>query len=181
MTVRLSQIIWVFLAVPALWSAQVDACSCTRRSVETAFDNAKHVFVARIERVELVAPPRNGDDRWEPQRASFSMRDALKGKPNRIKRLRTGYGYGDCGVPLIVGADYLVLANDHGRISLCSGYFGPHFGFVEDGLDDDEPRPWRNFIESVRKHYSAGSAIERPPSPAYGVKDASFLWFPLSE
>jgi hypothetical protein len=164
-----------FLALSMLWSSETHACSCVRRSVELAFDAAPHVFLARISEVQYVPPPNNENERWFPQVARFSAVEVFKGTPASVENLRAGFGQGDCGTPLIAGADYLVLVGDSGEISLCSGFFGPFFW--RDPVEGDEDEGRHAFVKSIREHFTGGARIGRPPSTAFGLEDSASLWF----
>lgn len=166
-----------------LTGSNVLACSCPMGPVEAAFDAAPNVFIAHVTRVSEVPPPKrpDGDVQWEDmlvQHAEFTALETFKGDPKRVRTLRSGYGHGDCGVPLIVGMDYLVLVGDEGVVSYCSGFFGPHYGWLDRSLFRSDRRvALERFTASVRDHFRAGKKIAPAPRADLGIEDDASLWF----
>ncbi len=116
-------------------SASAQACSCPRTTPEERFDGAPLVFVARITQVEDVATEpgwrmaqrAEQDEDWEPTegvdyglRMRFEIEAAIKGDPSRLVTLITGYGGGDCGIPVMPGGTLLVATDNKGYVGFCS-------------------------------------------------------------
>jgi len=155
---------------------RAEACSCATSSREDGFRNAEHVFIARIESVRHVqqSPGRLIDAtgrRVYPQMATFSLVERFKGDPKQVTALRTGYGGGDCGVPLIVGFEYMVLVEDDGIVSMCKGFYGPHARWHE-RANDSAKTSLKRFTASVEDFFRTGRPIADPPEPAYGIGDS---------
>jgi hypothetical protein len=110
----------------------VFACSCQIGSANAAFDKAEHVFVARITALEDIAPMTRWkfaqqDEDWEPEvgvdyglRMQFEIETTIKGDPESLSHLVTGYGGGDCGVPVLPGGYLLVATDQRGEVHYCS-------------------------------------------------------------
>ncbi|MFT3790806.1 MAG: hypothetical protein QM741_06960 [Rudaea sp.] len=158
---------------------RVQACSCPTDSIEEAFDSAPIVFIAHITSIRYREPPENSSkfEDYAAQRAKFTVIEALKGDPKLVSELAAGYGGGDCGVPLIVGFDYMVLVDPHGYINYCSGFFGPHYGWNNTSWQSEQRQALTAFTQSVRDHYKTKAKISRPPSADLRMEDSSTLWF----
>lgn len=166
-----------WLGIGALFGAASDAsaCSCRRGSVEDAAARARNIALVRVESVRI-GPPRSevtvGDE--PPQRARFAVVRHLKGELPQNEELRAGYGLGDCGVPLIVGASYVVFNDGEApELALCRGFFGPYRLFGDERYDARVMR----FIDALDEHLKTGAAIPRPPSPQWGLSDSTAVWF----
>lgn len=160
----------LMLGIMAL--GRTEACSCTRDSgMEHQFRAAKHVFIVRIESVKRVdVSPHSGD---EPQLATYTVVENFRGDPRLVPSLRSGYGGGDCGTPLIVGLDYLVLVGDDGSVNFCSGFYGPHFGWNSDWhVMDGKKDALATFTDSVRNYFRSGTPITPPPPPEFVGEDS---------
>jgi hypothetical protein len=92
------------------------ACSCAASTISDLAESANIIFVARItSAAEVFTEDRGGIQ------AKYQVIETLKGAPEELDVLATGYWDGDCGVPLRVGHYVLVLTNDSGWVGLCSG------------------------------------------------------------
>lgn len=107
------------------------ACSCQIGSANASFDKADHVFVARITQLEDLAPmtrwkfAQQDEDR-DPKvgvdyglRMRFEVEATIKGDPQSLPQLVTGYGGGDCGVPVLPGGYLLVATDQRGEVRYC--------------------------------------------------------------
>lgn len=118
-----------------LGSASAQACSCARTTPEERFDGAPLVFVARVTQVEDVAlepdwrmaQRAEHDEDWEPTegvdyglRMRFEIEAVIKGDPSRLVTLITGYGGGDCGIPVMPGGTLVVATDNKGYVGFCS-------------------------------------------------------------
>ena len=163
-----------------VWTSEVNACSCPQESIEQAFDEAPIVFVAHVTEVRFQAMPSSGDispEDFAPQRAKFSVVEKFKGDPAQVKELKAGYGGGDCGVPLVVGFDYMVLVDSNGYINYCSGFFGPQYDWKNATRQSKQRDALRTFTQSVVAHFKTRGKISRPPSADLQMEDSSTLWF----
>lgn len=108
------------------------ACSCAFGSADASFDRAEYVFVARITQIEDIAPMSRWkyaqqDEDWDPTvgidyglRMRFEVEATIKGDPQSLPHLVTGYGGGDCGVPVLPGGYLLVATDQRGEVRYCS-------------------------------------------------------------
>ena len=108
-----SLILIALLNIPSLSYA----CSCGIINIKEVITESKHVFVAGVKSVKIGKP---GKDHMKSVVAEFQLIESIKGNPKEIKKLYSGFGGGDCGIPLNVGWQYIVYTND-GVISVCSG------------------------------------------------------------
>jgi len=67
------------------------------------------------------------DDDWEPTegvdyglRMRFETEAVIKGDASRLSTLVTGYGGGDCGIPVMPGETLLVATDGRGYVGICS-------------------------------------------------------------
>ncbi len=119
----------IALSCVSQWAA---ACSCVNSTAEQRFDQAQHVFVARIRSVEDIASApmyvlarKRGED-WDPEpgrdyglRARFVVEKRIKGDARLVDSLVTGYGGGDCGVDLRPGRTYVIATGHEGGVGIC--------------------------------------------------------------
>ncbi|HWT16820.1 MAG TPA: hypothetical protein VN581_13665 [Patescibacteria group bacterium] len=123
--------IWIGLLLAACGTL-AQACSCTIGSADASFDRAEHVFVARITQIEDIASMSRWkfaqqDEDWDPEvgvdyglRMRFEVETTIKGDPRSLPHLVTGYGGGDCGVPVLPGGYLLVATDPRGEVRYCS-------------------------------------------------------------
>lgn len=153
------------------------ACSCRRGSVEDAAAAARNIALVTIQSVRIaeVRGDKSGEfDERGKQRARFAIVRNLKGELSQGDELRAGYGFGDCGVPLVVGMSYVVF-NDGGpvELALCRGFFGPYLLYGDERSDAKVTR----FVDALAAHLKTGAEIPRPPSALWGVDDSRVVWF----
>jgi len=96
------------------------ACSCILLTLKQQFDMAEHVFVARIENMQKTES-RPSHPQWRGILGEFTVQQTLKGKPNTLQAIETGFGQGDCGVSLVAGHTYLFFTDKTGSVDICSG------------------------------------------------------------
>lgn len=111
------------------------ACSCGDRTDRELYENAYSIFIGKV---TSIYAPINGrypkapkydntalnDKKFvdlAPVRIIFQIVEVLKGKPENIESLKSGYGGGDCGYRTTVGEEYVFFTDKVGKISICSG------------------------------------------------------------
>ncbi len=92
------------------------ACSCDKVNMEEIIKSSKYVFVATITSTKLNG---SGEEFLKSVAADFKVVESLKGNPKEIKKLYSGFGGGDCGLPFNVGFQYIIYTND-GTVDICS-------------------------------------------------------------
>ena len=121
------------------------ACSCGSTNIKEVVDTSKHVFVA-----EITSAQKNpdADKVWKSVSADFEIVDVIKGAPQELDRLYSGFGGGDCGVPFLVGHKLIVFTND-GTVTTCGAtrsigifaddneYIALLKSYVENGIEFD--------------------------------------------
>ena len=133
------------------------ACSFKSRPVEENIDNATIIFIAYIREATEVGDRGKDTDLFEnpPVRARFRAVDTIKGDPSKLEYLRSGYGWGDCGVPFVVGRRYLVLTDIRGHVWITNG----------SGDVTPEYEPHRKFIQAMKKYIADGTKIPATSNP----------------
>ena len=120
---------FLFSFFAAMATSGVFACSCVPRTVEEKFANASTVFVGRILSAQEI---RGEQPRLSAVVGTFRVSETLKGNPERLSVVETGYGGGDCGVQLLVGETYVFFADAAGRVNICTGTAGYTAGYEPD-------------------------------------------------
>jgi hypothetical protein len=140
MTTLIKAFVVVSLVVVAFPAAHVLACKCVDQPFGWNVLDASVVVRATVVAVgpHHFAESKPLDQLTEPERKAVladrlrGTRDVLvhvtaiwKGNVGRTMTLRTGEGFGDCGVPFLVGYEYLILsAGSSGQdlsTSICNG------------------------------------------------------------
>lgn len=93
------------------------ACSCLKPDLEATWNEAAHIFIAEI--TDVRTPPGAAGN----VQALFRVAESIKGHPETVEYLvgtsdSTGAA---CAFEFRVGERYLVVADDDGRVSTCSG------------------------------------------------------------
>ena len=108
------------------------ACSSDpRKPVPTEqelFSQASSVFVAHLTSVSEVSAPEDIKGIYRKiVEASFSPIELIKGEPPASRKVRSApYGFGNCTIPLLAGADYIFfLQKEDDYITFLSGSAGP--------------------------------------------------------
>lgn len=107
----------IILLVLSLLPSLSIACSCGKVDLEKVIKNSKYVFIATITSTKING---SGDEFLKSVAADFKLVKSLKGNPKTLKKLYSGFGGGDCGIPFNVGFQYIIYTND-GTTSICSG------------------------------------------------------------
>ncbi|HZX78765.1 hypothetical protein [Lysobacter sp.] len=103
------------------------ACTCPA-STEYWWQEATRVALVRIESVGWRtedgfsrATCSIGPRCVSKQVARFTQIESFKGSLNAVPTLASGYGGGDCGIPLVAGAYYVVfLRKDDSNVGICN-------------------------------------------------------------
>ncbi|MFL6709678.1 MAG: hypothetical protein ACJ8HI_15875 [Massilia sp.] len=98
------------LVLSGAFCVEASACSCPSFSFDEFVDNAGEIYLARLKEAKLVdTDPKLA---WPIIHARFEVRQTLKGAPHTgDMTLTTGLGGGDCGVPMLVAATYIIFKN----------------------------------------------------------------------
>jgi hypothetical protein len=97
------------------------ACSCIKRlTTKDHYSAATYVFVGRVVAIREIKSRADIPD-WGGVAAEFQLIEVLKGPHPFLSGVETGYGHGDCGVPMFVGVSYVFFARAKGEIDICSG------------------------------------------------------------
>lgn len=113
------RLVWSLFLVFAL-TGQAHACSCGKRTLEQQFSEAGNVFVGRVASTSEISSRASDPDRGGVA-ATFTLVKDLKGNTTPSLKVQSGYGSGDCGIPLLVGTSYLFFVSKDAEINICSG------------------------------------------------------------
>ena len=104
------------------FAGDASACKCAERSVEAHYEEARHVFLARVLEIQNVRDGAKRDGaRHFSVSGGFRIDEAFKGNPGRLSRIGTGLGGGDCGIRLESGHRYVFFVDASGGAWACSG------------------------------------------------------------
>ena len=151
----------------ALFARDTAACSCAHTTLEEKLDGAEVVALVRIENArvnpEWIAELGKEEPsfRVRPILATFEPVEVFKGTLKQVKYLTSGYGGGDCGLPLIPGSDVLVSGTSDGQ-TLSFGYCSASRPLHPYSIGEASKKPWRRrssidaaYIEAVRAYLAA--------------------------
>lgn len=159
------------LAALGLYLASFGAFACTcPLSTQSWWEGSQNVALVRINATAVTSGHPISDRsciKGEPcvlkQSASFTTVETFKGSFQSIPRLTSGYGSGDCGIPLVSGAYYvLFLHQEHGAVGFCNaaGPYPPRHPYAK------YPARLESFVASLRKAAKDPKhAVESRPKP----------------
>jgi hypothetical protein len=144
-----------------------------RSSLEERIDRAAVVAVVRVE--TLSRHPGWLDDslrthgRVEPIVVGHELIEAFKGADLLPDRLVTGFGGGDCGLPLQPAEDVLVIGTPEAdgphagelRLSVCAGsrVLGVHSLLGARDQDEAGRRRWQAVLDAMRQNVLTGEPV----------------------
>lgn len=103
----------LLLTIAAIINSPIaHACTCFPTTVEDEWNEAKHVFTARIDHVEVRPGEYSAEDH-----VRFTVLERLKGQPEELPNLvapRTS-----CGVFMEPGEEWVITTNESGTVSMC--------------------------------------------------------------
>lgn len=96
------------------------ACSCVSSTERDLVAEADRIFLGVIEKTEIVRPEES--EAWPYVSATFSVEDVVKGQVQEVEKIKTGFGGGDCGIPIITGQAYVIfLRKNRDWAGICGG------------------------------------------------------------
>jgi hypothetical protein len=106
-------------------------CSCEDLPIETKIERAAHVFRARVTSAEIVRldPGEIDDFGGEFVKARVELLATLKGSPDSLDAVYTSAETSSCGVPIVIGLDYVLFLTERGVASSCGGTLQRGVGF----------------------------------------------------
>lgn len=145
------------------------ACSCPL-ATQAWWDSSDDVVLVRVNATGVTSghpimdlPCTKGEPCVVKQSASFKAVETFKGSLKTISRLTSGYGGGDCGIPLVSGAYYVVfIRQGSGQIGACNtaGPYPPRYPYAR------YPALLEPFLASLRKAATdPGQAVMPRPAP----------------
>ncbi|WP_157960393.1 hypothetical protein [Marinimicrobium alkaliphilum] len=94
------------------------ACSCLHAPLERHVSDARDIYVGVLVSSRVVESE-SGED-WPHIEGTLRVETVIKGSPNQVEIVRTGFGGGDCGIPMTVGRAYVIfIDNDRRSIGNC--------------------------------------------------------------
>ncbi len=145
------------LAFLSLYVASSAAFACTcPLSTQSWWNYSPNVALVRINATGVTSgcpiadrPCIKGQPCVVKQSATFTTVETFKGSLQGIPRLTSGYGGGDCGIPLVSGAYYvLFLGQERGAVGFCNaaGPYPPRYPY-----SGEYPARLNPFLRSLRK------------------------------
>lgn len=161
---RSSGLFSIAACLAGLLPGVVKACTCPA-STEYWWQEATRVALVRIESVGWQtedgfsrATCSTGPQCIPKQVARFTPIESFKGSLNALSTLASGYGGGDCGVPLVAGAYYVVfLRKDDSHVGICNAT-GPNVHLKHIG-------PFLRSLRQVARDPKAKFAARPPRQP----------------
>jgi hypothetical protein len=96
------------------------SCSCVSSSERDLVAEADRIFLGVVEKTEIVRP--ESEDEWPYVYATFSVKDVVKGQVQKVEKVKTGFGGGDCGIPMVTGQAYVIfLRKNRDWAGICGG------------------------------------------------------------
>jgi hypothetical protein len=121
----------VSLVVALFAPSAAQACSCELPIAKPFFEDHERIVVARVKRV-VVEPSQYGAERHFAAVEVLETIRSTTGEP--LTRVHTPGAESMCGLPLVVGRDYLMspIPGTNGGVTLCSSFaMGNKYGFEE--------------------------------------------------
>lgn len=136
-------------------SAAASACTCPLYT-QAWWDRAHNVALVRLDAAGVAArsapdsgPCVKGESCFLNQKGSFTLVETFKGSLAQVRNLYSGYGSGDCGMPLVAGAYYVVfLLEASSQVGFCNaaGPYPMYYPFKGRYPEHLEP-----FVSSLRR------------------------------
>jgi len=94
------------------------ACSCLHQPLSKHVADAKSIYVGVLTSSKIIEA--KSDKEWPYVEGSISVETIIKGSPKKIEKVRTGFGGGDCGIPMTIGRAYVIFfENEQYHIGSC--------------------------------------------------------------
>ena len=94
------------------------ACSCLHQPLSKHVAGAKNIYVGVLTSSRIVEA--KSDKEWPYVEGTIKVETTIKGSPEKLETVRTGFGGGDCGIPMIVGRAYVIFfENEQHHIGSC--------------------------------------------------------------
>jgi len=94
------------------------SCSCGRVLIDEHVNRADVIYIGFLASAKVVEMD-DQDDMWYLE-GTINVKDVIKGAVGKIDIVKTGKGYGDCGIPLTVGRWYIIFRNKDKEIYIGS-------------------------------------------------------------
>lgn len=139
------------------------ACNCVPHdSIVDVAGVGDVVALIRLETVSVGQSCTAPDSCRPQQRARYTAQASIRGNPDSLAGLTSGYGGGDCGIPLIAGAEYLVvLSPGSTHIGICNSE-GPYPPAQHRSSRDDQRM--RDYVDALAQRL-AGVTDSVPDKP----------------
>lgn len=98
----------IFIALTIL-PGYVLACSCLRAPLEDHIKDADRIFVGVLSSSKIVKP--KSDKEWPYVEGTIEVESTIKGKTKNKEKVLTGFGGGDCGIPMTAGRAYVIFSS----------------------------------------------------------------------
>lgn len=140
---------WLALACTLLPGSAL-ACSClAKASLVDKLDPDDAVVLVRLDSIRAERSCASNGPCMPIQVAEYTLVESLQGNPPTYAPLASGYGGGNCGVPLIAGAEYIaVLAPGSRGLGSCNsaGPFPP-----AEYRDPRDQQAMRDYLDALQR------------------------------
>ena len=152
---------WLALACTLLPGSAL-ACSClAKASLVDKLDPDDAVVLVRLDSIRAERSCASNGLCMPIQVAEYTLVESLRGYPQTHAPLISGYGYGNCGVPLIAGAEYIaVMAPGSRGLGSCNSA-GPYP--PAEYRDPRDQQAMRDYLDALRRRMAGGAAPGPPP------------------
>lgn len=108
----------VFFLILMIFPGRTLACSCLRTPLEEHVAEAERIFVGVLVSTKIVKPKSEGE--WSYIQGNIKVESAIKGQVKKNEEVRTGFGGGDCGIPMTTGRAYVIFSSSkENYIGIC--------------------------------------------------------------
>ena len=88
------------------------ACSCLHQPLSKHVKDAKKIYVGVLTSSRIVETEKENE--WPYVEGTLSVETVIKGEAKETEIIRTGFGGGDCGIPMTIGRAYVIFYEREG-------------------------------------------------------------------
>jgi len=86
------------------------ACSCLHQPLSKHVAEAKNIYVGVLTSSRIMEAKSDKD--WPYVEGTIRVETVIKGSPGKTEKIQTGFGGGDCGIPMTIGRAYVIFFED---------------------------------------------------------------------
>ena len=109
-----SFLLFVIFSLPSISFA----CSCLQGTIKEYVQDANKIYLGTLTSSRIVDT--NKDNEWPHIEGTLKVENVIKGKVSSEEKISTGFGGGDCGIPMTIGNVYVIFTKgDSDYIGMC--------------------------------------------------------------